>query len=122
MHKRRWRPYKTAAGGCPVDDFMNDLPDDDYAAVVAAMELVRIHGVSFARHVRGDIYEVRVAGSNRIFRVLFAQLGAFQHVLLSLSAFTKKTQKTPPHEIEVAEHRLTDWRERGRTVKRKKLN
>jgi phage-related protein len=33
--------------------------------------------------------------------------------LLSLSAFEKRTQKTPPREIEIAETRLRDWRNRG---------
>jgi phage-related protein len=34
-------------------------------------------------------------------------------VLLSLSAFVKKSQKTPRSEIELAEKRLKDWRARG---------
>lgn len=34
-------------------------------------------------------------------------------MFLSLSAFTKKTQKTPQRELEVAEDRLRDWRQRG---------
>lgn len=44
------------------------------------------------RHLRGDLYEVRVSTDSRDFRVLFAQEAKF--VLLSLSAFKKRTQKT----------------------------
>jgi phage-related protein len=38
-------------------------------------------------------------------------------VLLSLSAFAKKTQKTPLRELERAETRLRDWRDRGAAKK-----
>jgi phage-related protein len=34
-------------------------------------------------------------------------------VLLSLSAFVKKTQKTPKSELQLAEQRLKDWLRRG---------
>jgi len=37
-------------------------------------------------------------------------------VLLSLVAFKKKTQKTPPAEIRLAQRRLDDWRSRARRV------
>jgi hypothetical protein len=37
--------------------------------------------------------------------------------LLSLSVFEKRTQKTPPREIEMAEHRLRDWRDRGAKIR-----
>src|ERR671911_2343792 len=46
--------------------------------------------------------------------VLFATEGAKSQVLLAVSAFTKKTQKTPVAEIRLAERRLADWRRRGR--------
>ena len=42
--------------------------------------------------------------------MLFATEGAKSQVLLSVSAFNKKTQKTPPGEIATAERRLADWR------------
>lgn len=46
--------------------------------------------------------------------MLFATEGAKNQVLLAVSAFNKKTQKTPPGEIATAERRLADWRARGR--------
>jgi phage-related protein len=51
---------------------------------------------------------------HRSFRILFAAEGRFGQVLLSLSAFEKPTQKTPPAEIALAESRLGSWRHRGR--------
>lgn len=116
-HKRRWRDYQTAAGNRPVRDFLMNLPDDDRAAILTEMEVVRDVGLAAARHIRGDLYEVRAEGNMRIFRVLFAAEGRFSHVLLSLDAFQKTTQRTPPAKIELAERRLADWRRRGEESK-----
>jgi phage-related protein len=63
--------------------------------------------------LRGDIYEVRADAPTRSFRLLFSAEGRFSQVLLSLAAFAKKTQKTPVRELERAETRLRDWRDRG---------
>ncbi|MDP9328720.1 MAG: hypothetical protein M3P10_10965 [Actinomycetota bacterium] len=40
-------------------DFLADLSDADAAAIVAAMKEVALDGLTAARHLRGDIYEVR---------------------------------------------------------------
>lgn len=78
------------------------------------MKDVQVNGRTVARHLRGDIYEVRADGERVAYRMLFAEEGTRGRVLLALSAFRKKSQKTPRAEIELAEHRLADWRRRGR--------
>jgi phage-related protein len=78
------------------------------------MKDVQINGLTVARHVRGEIFEVRASGTRAAYRVLFVTEGAKSQVLLAVSAFTKKTQKTPVAEIRLAERRLADWRRRGR--------
>jgi phage-related protein len=70
-------------------------------------------GLVASRHLRDDIYEVRVDGDRQAYRLLFAPEGRHGQVLLALEAFSKKTQKTPPAEIELAAKRLADWRRRG---------
>ncbi|MFN2588695.1 MAG: type II toxin-antitoxin system RelE/ParE family toxin [Actinomycetota bacterium] len=112
--RRRWRDYRTAAGRRPVKEFIMGLSDEDRAEVVVAMAEVRLEGLSAARHLRGDIYEVRATGAQEEFRILFATEGQLSQVLLSLEAFSKKTRKTPPPKIELAERRLADWKRRGR--------
>jgi phage-related protein len=87
------------------------LTDEEAAAVVAAMTEVSRFGMECARHLKGDIYEVRADADRRSFRILFAQEAKF--ILLSLSGFPKKTQKTPRKEIDTAETRLKEWRARG---------
>lgn len=92
-------------------EFIDRLTDEEAAAVVAAMKEIATLGLVCARHLRGDIYEVRAEADRRSFRLLFAKETKF--VLLSLAGFAKKTQKTPPRELQVAEQRLKDWRFRG---------
>ncbi|MGH2750085.1 MAG: type II toxin-antitoxin system RelE/ParE family toxin [Actinomycetota bacterium] len=110
---RRWRDYVTANGRRPVLEFFAKLSAEDHAQVAAAMRDVKEKGLIVARHVRGEIYEVRASGVDQEFRVLFATEGRRSQVLLSLEAFSKKTQKTPPPKIVLAERRLADWRRRG---------
>jgi phage-related protein len=113
-HRRQWRFYETEAGNKPVKKFIDDLSEADAAEIAADMHDVANLGLSEARHLRGDIYEVRVYGENQAFRVLFAPEGRFKQVLLALEGFAKKTQKTPPRAIQLAERRLADWRSRGK--------
>jgi phage-related protein len=110
---RRWRDYHTEMGRRPIKEFLDQLDDADAAAVVAAMKDVRENGLIAARHLRGDIYEVRADGNRQTFRILFAEEGPRGRILLSLAGFAKKTRKTPADEIELAEKWLRDWRDRG---------
>lgn len=114
MARRRWRDYQTAAGARPVRAFLRSLSDEDYADVRAAMDDIAERGLPAARHLRGDIYEVRSSGDRVAYRVLFAAEGVRGQVLLALEAFKKKTQKTPPATIALAARRLRDWRARAR--------
>ena len=74
---------------------------------------VRARGLMAARHLDGEIYEVRADGDHVIYRVLFATEGEASRILLSLEAFTKKTQRTPPDRLALARRRLADWRRRA---------
>jgi len=112
--RRRWRMYRTSSGSSPVREFLAALDDDAATAIAAAMRDVAIEGLGAARHLRGEIYEVRASGDRQAFRVLFANEGRRGQILLGLEAFSKKTQRTPPPKIALAERRLQDWRTRGR--------
>ena len=111
--QRQWRDYRTRAGGRPVKAFLDELTDEEVAAVVAGMKDVVKRGLAAAKHLRDDIYEVRADAATRSFRVLFSTEGRSSQVLLSLSAFEKRTPKTPPRELQLAQNRLRDWRTRG---------
>lgn len=111
--RRRWRDYQTPAGRSPVEKFIDALSDADAASVLAGMQDVRDRGLQAARHIDGEIWEVRVDGDRVIYRILFAQEGSRGQILLALEGLNKKTQKTPPATIALAKRRLADWRRRG---------
>jgi phage-related protein len=69
------------------------LPGGDRDVILAAMKDVQVNGLEAARHLGGDIYEVRADGRQATYRVLFAAEGTRGQVLLGLSGFSKKTQK-----------------------------
>jgi len=115
----RWRDYRTASGRRPIKDFLSGLSSEDLAAVVAAMSEVRRCGLVVARHLDGEIYEVRADGKAVTYRVLFAPQGKRQQILLSLVAFKKKTKKTPSGAIRLAKSRLRDWKNRGKRLSSK---
>ena len=106
------------AGARPAQDFLLGLPTPARDAVLAALGEVEAQGLRAARHLRGEIYEVRAAHAGQQFRVLFAQEAWGGHILLALEAFSKKTQRTPPRLIDLAEARLRDWRARGAARRR----
>ena len=64
-------------------------------------------GEPYMKHLDGDIWELRPISD----RILFAGLVNGKFVLLH--HFVKKTQKTPPREIEQAKRELDDFRERS---------
>src|SRR5438270_5216459 len=96
QHKRQWRYYEIDSGNKPVKDEFADLSDEDLSEVLAEMALVRKYGLDAARHLRGDIYEVRADGVDQSYRILFAKEGRYGQILLALEAFSKKQQRTPP--------------------------
>lgn len=79
---------------------------------------VRKNGLPAAKHLRGDVYEAVADGPKRTFRILFATEGRYSQILLAVVAFAKKTRKTPPRMLELADKRLKDWRRRGDFVRR----
>jgi len=112
--RAHWRFYKTAAGRSPVEEFLDSIPLQDRAAIAAAMYEARIHGLRAARHIEGDLYELRASGLEAHYRLLFAREAKF--VLLAVDAYDKDTQKLPLYVKKRALERLRDWRERGRNA------
>jgi phage-related protein len=95
-----------------VKEALAKLSDEEVAAISAGMREVRQRGTPAARHLRGDIYEVRANAATRSFRLLFSPEGKYSQVLLALSVYEKRTQKAPAQELDLAEKRLEDWRQR----------
>lgn len=103
--------YVTARGNSEVEDELDKLNSkarkgDERAAKALDSIIYSIEkhgeGMPHSRQLRGPLYEIR-AGRYRItyFR--------WQGKLVLLTIFFKRTQQTPPREIERAEERMRDW-------------
>lgn len=89
-----------------------DLPIDAQARLTRTLELFEARGplalmMPLARPVDGKLWELRASGRDGVARCLYVLDTG--RTLLILRAFTKKTQKTPRAEIDLAWSR---WRER----------
>lgn len=115
-YRRQWRFYRSAAGREPVREFLDQMSDEDAAAIAAAMKQVRDAGRSHTdvNHLRGEIWQIEIDGRRVIYRLLFAEQGRFSQVLLALEIVNKKSQTAKPRHLALAERRLADWQARGR--------
>ena len=103
--------YETASGRSPVTDFIDKQPAKDQAVIVVALEDVEEHGfaakgVQF-RQLQGKLWEIKLKAPSGGYRLLYATLDKDNMVILH--GFKKKTQKTPPKEINTALKRLKEW-------------
>jgi phage-related protein len=100
------RFYATPAGGRPVREWLLGLPKEDRRSVGLAIQKVEFGwplGMPYCRSVGHGLWEVRAdLSGGRIARVIFWINGA---EMVLLHGFEKKSQKTPPHDIELARKR-----------------
>lgn len=71
----RWRFWENARGEKVVAAEIDALPDEDALSIHAQMIIVRQDGLSAARHLVEDIYEVEAHGIDRSYRLLFSSEG-----------------------------------------------
>lgn len=104
--------YRMESGRCPVEEFLDSLNSKQAQKVAWVLQLVEdldVVPIQYFKKLASseDIWEVRVQVGNNIFRVL-GFLDGTDLVILN-HAFQKKTQKTPPKEIRMAEKRKHDY-------------
>jgi phage-related protein len=75
--------------------------------LVQAFGLERVHE-PYIKHIEGPIWEMRLRGRDRIARALYVTATGKRVVILRV--FTKKAQKTPRREIELARRRAEEVR------------
>ena len=90
---------------------IDSFGENNAAKVFRVVELLKTYGHTMLethiKHIDGKIWEIKIDH----YRVLYF-LYENQHYVL-VRAFMKKTQKTPPHEIEIAEKRYADYSSRA---------
>lgn len=96
--------YQTADGSEPVKDFLLDLDEKMRAKVIRTIQLLEANGFKlrepFSKHLDDGIFELRIQIATDITRVLYFFFIGDKAVLTN--GFKKKTNKTPPQEIEKA--------------------
>jgi len=101
--------YRTPTGVEPVRDWLRSLPDEDRQTIgidLATLQVGWPVGMPLCRSLGGGLWEVRGRlPSRRIARLLF-----FVHEgrIGVVNGFIKKTQKTPPDEIDLARKRMKE--------------
>lgn len=107
--------YETAAGGCPVREFLDDLKasdPDDFAAVVAGLAKLRnrqYHREPLSKPLGDGLFELRHVGKLNT-RVLWFFVK--NRRIVAVHAIRNKGVNIPSRAIEIARERMSDWRKR----------
>lgn len=87
------------------------LPLDMRARFARFAALIQEHGISamrepYAKHLSGKLWELRLTGRDGIARSIYVTANGQRMIVLR--TFVKKTQKTPPREMEIAAARMKE--------------
>ena len=102
--------YRTADGKCPVDWFLDGLPERHAAKVERFMELLERKGPDFPRPyadvARGKIRELRIGFGHHEYRFLYFFSG--KNIVIT-HGFLKKTDRLPEGEIDRAQRCMDEY-------------
>ena len=107
--------YETAAGGCPVRDFLDELKvsdPGDFAAVLAGLAKLRdriYHREPLSKSIGGGLFELRHVGKLNT-RVLWFFVK--NRRIVAVHAIRNKGQSLPSRDLEIARVRMLDWQKR----------
>lgn len=114
--------YRTLDGSEPVRAFLDDL--DDEAHAVIAQQIDRLNMLSdemphlpfpHSSQVDGELRELRCHYGRQLVRVLYKRS---DRLIVLLNIFAKRTAKIPTSEINLAQQRWDDFKERMNTQPR----
>ena len=103
--------YETTSGESPVDEFINAQNSKMQAKILRMLEMLQAEGnklrMPYSEHLSEGIFQLRVQVGSDITRMLyFFVIG--QKIIVT-NGFVKKTQETPPAEIEKAKKYREDY-------------
>jgi len=110
--------YRTARGDCSVKDFIDALPPKLQAKNIRELMLLEEFGINlpppYTQQLHGKevsgIWELRVKLASDITRIFYFYPIADRVILLH--GFLKKSDETPPRELQTAVRRMKDAIER----------
>ena len=106
--------YETSEGEQPAKEFLSRLDSKMRAKLVNTIAILQNNGSElrepYSKHVLEGIFELRAKVGSDITRVMYF-FYIDRHIILT-NGFIKKTQKTPPGEIEKAKKYRADYLKR----------
>src|SRR5262245_26591759 len=106
-------PWTVVTHSAAVDGEIAALPADMRARLVRLTELIEQIGFEAlprdcVKHLEGKLWELRITGRDGISRAIYVTAGGRRVVIVRV--FIKKTQRTPPRELELARERAKEGR------------
>jgi phage-related protein len=94
-----------------VDEEIRALPPDMQGRLLRFAETIEQAGFEAlpreaVRHLEGKLWELRMSGRDGISRAIYVTAAGRRVVVVRV--FIKKTQKTPPRELEIARQRAKE--------------
>lgn len=94
-----------------VDEEIRALPPDMQGRLLRFAELIEQVGLEAlpreaVKHLEGKLWEFRITGRDSISRAIYVTASGRRVVVVRV--FIKKTQKTPPRELEIARQRAKE--------------
>jgi len=105
--------YVTSSGKRPVEEFINSLSPDSKSKYIFIADLLEECGLNvkepYVKSIKGyrKLFEIRIKDRANIHRIFYFAYTGKKFILLH--GFTKKTEKTPQNEIEIALKRMQDY-------------
>jgi phage-related protein len=105
--------FVSESGKSPVEDFVDSLSAESKAKFIFIADLLSEYGLSvrepYVKPITGTrkLFEIRIKDHQNIHRIFYFAFTGRRLVLLH--GFTKKTDKTPQREIDIAENRMKDF-------------
>jgi phage-related protein len=107
--------FKTESGKEPVRDWLMTLSKEDRQKIGEDIKTIEFGfpiGMPTCRPMGKGLYEVRTNLENTITRVLFC---VEEEQMILLHGFTKKTQKTPNEDLNLAIKRQIEFKNKARS-------
>lgn len=112
--------YRTSNGNCPVEEFLDSLPNKLLAKNMRAIELLEENGTSLpyphAKKIEGKTYkglwELRVKQSTNHTRIFYFYFPSGNRAIL-LSGYKKESNSTPEQELDRAKKYMKEAIERN---------
>ena len=102
--------FETQTGKSPIKKFIDGLPLQDQSRFFEVIEEIELNGIDAntvtLKPIEGKLWEVKFRSIHSYYRVFYTLLD--KELMVWIHAFSKKTQKTPIHELNVARKRLKE--------------